>query len=212
MALATQLPVCRRAAPPRIAFAALLIGNVVLAFGPWFVRHGRCRAGRLGLLAAGAGGPLPAPDRAGGSGQRFGRIAPWLCGWRVLAGGFFALDLGCWHIGILHTKLANATLFGNVGELLLRRAMASSSRARCRDAWQALAIALAAVGTALLLGRSYQLSRDRLAGDLLCLAAGLTYTGYMIAIERARATARHLADAGDRDRRRRRGRCCPSRC
>ena len=124
---------------------------------------------------------------ARGSGQRFGRIGPALWAATLLAGGFFALDLGCWHVGILHAKLANATLFGNVSSFFFAGYGFVVTRT-LPGRWQALAIALAASGTALLLGRSYQLSANRLEGDLFCLAAGLAYTGYLIAIERARAT------------------------
>jgi drug/metabolite transporter (DMT)-like permease len=173
-------------APPRIAFAALLLGNVVLAIGPWFVR-----LADVGPVASGFWRlALAIPFLfliAWRSGQRFGRIGPALWIATILAGGFFALDLACWHAGILHTKLANATLFGNVSSFFFAAYGFVVART-LPGRWQALAIALAAIGTALLLGRSYQLSPDRLAGDLLCLAAGLAYTGYMIAVDRARAT------------------------
>ena len=173
-------------APPGIAFAALLLGNVVLAIGPWFVRMAD-----VGPLASGFWRlALAIPFLfliARGSGQRFGRIGPGLWAATILAGGFFALDLGCWHIGILHTKLANAALFGNVSTFFFPAYGFIVTRT-LPGRWQVLAIALAAMGTALLLGRSYQLSPDRLAGDLFCLAAGLSYTGYMIAVDRARAT------------------------
>ena len=36
----------------------------------------------------------------------------------ALGGLFFAADLGSWHLGILRTKLANATLFGNSTSLI----------------------------------------------------------------------------------------------
>ena len=97
----------------------------------------------------------------------------------------FAADLAAWHAGILITKLANATLFGNFasflfaiyGFILLRR---------LPRAPQALALAFAAIGTMLLLGNSYQLSPEHFTGDLLALLAGLFYTFYLIAVDRAR--------------------------
>ncbi len=174
------------ATPPRIAFAALLLGNFVLAIGPWFVR-----LADVGPVASGFWRlALAIPFLfliAWRSGQAFGRIAPRLWLTAIVAGVFFALDLACWHAGILHTKLANATLFGNVSSFFFPVYGFVVART-LPGRWQALAIALAAVGVTLLLGRSYQLSPDRLAGDLLCLAAGLAYTGYMIAVDRARAT------------------------
>jgi drug/metabolite transporter (DMT)-like permease len=174
------------AAPPRIAFAALLLGNVVLAIGPWFVRLadvGPVASGFWRLVLA-----IPFLFLiAWRSGQRFGRIGSTLWITTILAGGFFALDLACWHEGILRAKLANATLLGNISTFLFPVYGFIVTRT-LPGRWQALAIALAALGTTLLLGRSYQLSPDRLAGDLFCLAAGLSYAGYMIAVDRARAT------------------------
>ncbi|MBA2466633.1 MAG: DMT family transporter, partial [Sphingomonas sp.] len=43
-----------------------------------------------------------------------------------------------------------------------------------------------AIGAALLMGSSAELSARHLRGDLLALTAGLLYTGYLIAVERAR--------------------------
>ncbi len=171
---------------PRTAFAALLLGNVVLAIGPWFVRMADVGPVASGFWRLALAVPFLLLI-ARGSGERLGRIAPALWLTTLLAGGFFALDLAFWHVGILHTKLANATLFGNVSSFFFAGYGFIVART-LPGRWQALAIALAAIGTALLLGRSYQLSSERLMGDLACLAAGLSYTGYMIAVDRARAT------------------------
>ncbi len=108
-----------------------------------------------------------------------------LVGAIALGGLFFAADIAVWHIGILQTKLANATLFGNFasflfaiyGFMLLRR---FPGRA------QTLALLLALLGTFLLLGRSYELSREHLIGDLLCLLAAPFYALYLVAVDRAR--------------------------
>lgn len=185
--LADDPPAAAAAAPPpRLAFAALMLGNVVLAIGPWFVRMAD-----VGPLASGFWRlALAIPFLwliALRSGQRFDALPPRLWRATILAGGFFALDLGFWHVGILHAKLANATLFGNISSFFFAGYGFLVART-LPGRWQALAIALALVGTTLLLGRSYQLSADRLAGDLCCLAAGLSYAGYMIAVDRARAT------------------------
>ena len=89
-----------------------------------------------------------------------------LVGAIALGGLFFAADIAVWHIGILQTKLANATLFGNFasflfaiyGFMLLRR---FPGRA------QTLALLLALLGTFLLLGRSYELSREHEGADVV---------------------------------------------
>lgn len=166
------------------SFAGLMAGCVLLAFGPWFVRLadvGPVASGFWRLALA-----LPALGLIALRTER-GRARPTLAlvGVLALAGLCFALDLGSWHAGILRTRLANATLFGNVGSFffvaygfILARSWPSRP--------QAGAILLAAAGVALLMGRSYELSRAHLVGDLLCAFAGLSYAGYMIAIDRVR--------------------------
>jgi drug/metabolite transporter (DMT)-like permease len=174
----------------RRAFAALMISNLCLAFGPLMVRladvgpvaSGFWRlaiaAPLLLLLGRATGSPIP-------------RLAPrtWLL--IGLGGLFFAADLAAWHSGIVQTKLANATLFGNITTFTF--ALYGFLVAR---AWpgrnQGIALLLAATGVILLLGRSYELSPRHFAGDLLCLLAGFFYTGYLVAIERARAALKPL--------------------
>ena len=97
------------------------------------------------------------------------------------------LDLAAWHLGILQTKVANATLFGNSASLLLVIWTIVVTRAWPRGP-QALAILFAFAGSALLMGRSYELSPAYLVGDLLSLLAGVLYTGYVILMQRVRGT------------------------
>ncbi len=107
--------------------------------------------------------------------------------WWILsfAGLFFAADLIAWHSGILLTKLANATMFGNAASFFfVAYGFIVARQLPRRQQW--IAMALAAGGAGLLLGRSYDLSPQYLAGDLLCLLGGLLYTGYLVAIDRAR--------------------------
>ncbi|HEX8642191.1 MAG TPA: DMT family transporter [Allosphingosinicella sp.] len=168
----------------RFAFPALLLANLFLALGPWLVRLtdvGPVSAAFWRLaLAVPFLAWLALP-------QSRGRPRP---GWAMLSavalgGLFFAGDLAAWHEGILRTKLANATLFGNFasflfaiyGFILLRTLPAGV---------QGLALLLAAAGAALLLGSSFELSPDHFSGDLLALLAGLFYTFYLIAVDRAR--------------------------
>ena len=106
----------------------------------------------------------------------------------VAAGGLFlAVDLAAWHVGIGLTKLANASLFGNASSFVLVLYGFVMLR-RLPRAVQAAALLLAAIGTALLMGSSYELSPENFTGDLFALAAGLLYTGYLIAVDRARKT------------------------
>src|SRR3954467_15877317 len=62
------------------------------------------------------------------------------------------------------------------------------SPARRPGRGQAVALAASSAGTALLMGSSYELSPRNFRGDLFTLAAGLLYTGYLLAVDRARRT------------------------
>ena len=173
---------------PRLAFPALIFANLFLAAGPWLVRLAQ-DVGHVGPVSAGFWRLALAVPFLAFLAMRQGRGEPfprWALIAAVAAGGvFFAADLAAWHEGILITKLANATLFGNFasflfaiyGFILLRRLPRVS---------QTLALLLAVSGTVLLLGNSYELSPEHFTGDLLALLAGLFYTFYLIAVDRAR--------------------------
>lgn len=174
----------------KIAFAALIAGNIALALGPLFVRLATSEGG-IGPVAAGFWRlALAAPillilcrvQR-----QPIGRIGAGLAWTLVLGGLFFAADLGSWHVGILRTKLANATLFGNSTSLIFPLYGFMIAR-RWPSRTQVFALLLAAAGAVLLMGRSYELSPRYLAGDLFCMVAGLLYTFYLVAVARARDT------------------------
>ena len=168
----------------RFAFPALIAANLALAAGPWMVR-----LADVGPVAAAFWRLALAIPFLAWFGWRQSRGRPFpgraIVAAIVVGGLFFAADLAAWHEGILRTRLANATLFGNFasflfaiyGFLLLRRLPGPV---------QGSALALAAVGTALLLGRSFELSPQHFSGDLLALLAGLFYTFYLIAVDRAR--------------------------
>ncbi|HZF42903.1 MAG TPA: DMT family transporter [Sphingomonadaceae bacterium] len=169
----------------RFAFAALLAGNAALAFGPWLVR-----LADTGPIAAGFWRlALAVPFLlllARATGQGWPRDIRWpLIAGVALGGWFFAADLGAWHLGIHLTKLANATLFANLSSFAFAAYGFWLAR-RLPGRVQTIALALAGVGVALLMGGSYELSPRYLRGDLLCLAAGVLYTGYLVAVDRAR--------------------------
>jgi drug/metabolite transporter (DMT)-like permease len=166
------------------ALVALVISNVALAFGPLFVR--------LSDVGPVAGGfwriALAAPLLLGLStlmGERPVRAARGLWGLLAVAGLAFAADLASWHIGIGRTTLANSTLFGNCATLIFPIYGFVVAR-MWPTRMQALALALAAIGAALLMGRSASLSPRNLTGDLFCLFAGVLYAIYFILMARAR--------------------------
>lgn len=173
-----------------LAFAALLVGNLALACGPFLVRN----AG-VGPVAAG-----------------FWRLALalpflWAIAWMLrqpvhlpkrgltiavgFAALFFAADLAAWHAGILLTKLGNATLFGNISSFFFA-AWGLWLVRKWPSPLQGLALGLAALGCGLLMIGSAELSAANLRGDLLAALAGLLYTGYLILVERTRGKLQPL--------------------
>ncbi|MDL2353415.1 MAG: DMT family transporter [Pseudomonadota bacterium] len=167
-------------------FAALMLGNVALALGPWFVRmadSGPVSAAFWRLALA-----VPALALlARVSGQRLGGFGTKV--WLAIAGAglFFAADVGLWHIGIGLTRMANASLFGNSGSLVIMVwGLISLHRAPRAGEWLALVAALG--GAAILLGRSLEIGTATAIGDLFCVTAGLLYAGYILLIQKHRAS------------------------
>lgn len=166
------------------ALLALILANVALAFGPLFVRMadtGPVSAGFWRLTLALPVLVLIAMQRREPL-SGFGR-GTW---WMLALGGFaFALDLASWNFGIERTKLANSTLFGNMGSIILVLYGFVISRAWPHKA-EAGAVVLAIVGAGLLMGSSYELDVRNLVGDLFCLAAGVLYVVYLLSIRHVR--------------------------
>ena len=174
----------RKTNPSPTALAALLVANVALAFGPWFVR-----AADTGPVAAGFWRIALATPILLAMAHLFGekpiKSAKGLWPILMIAGLAFAADLAAWHIGIHYTTLANSTLFGNSATLIYPIYGFIAARM-----WpsrpQAAALLIATIGAAMLMGRSAELSPQNLIGDLLCLLAGVLYAVYFIFMARAR--------------------------
>lgn len=161
----------------------MLIGSAALAFGPWLVRLAdtppiTSAFWRLALATM----PLFVLARLTAGPLRLSRDGFILA---ALAAGLFAADLAAWHYGIMATTLANATLLANAATFLLPLwGLMMFGHRLGRPG--ALALVLAAIGMAMLLGHSADLSASNLRGDLLCLLAALFYTGYLITVDRLR--------------------------
>jgi drug/metabolite transporter (DMT)-like permease len=183
MSSATATPDKNGFQPGARHFVALLAGNAALAIGPWFVRladTGPIALGFWRLLL-----PLPillllahretAPEKLDWKRAK----------WIGFAGIAFALDLAAWHMGIHLTRLGNSVLLANSGSLFLMVWGLVQLR-RAPHANEAIAMIAALAGGVILLGRSFEISPQTLAGDLLCLAAGMFYVLYLIPAQRAR--------------------------
>jgi drug/metabolite transporter (DMT)-like permease len=178
------------AKPHRLAFPALLLGNVALAFGPWLVRLGDVGPVAVGFWRLALALPLLVViARVAGQPAHWPRRG--LVITIAIAALFYSLDLAAWNAGIKLTKLGNATLFGNTGSFVFA-AYGLWLAHRAPSARQAIALMLAAAGAALLMSSSYELSPKNFTGDLMTLAAGLLYGGYLVFVERGRTDMQPL--------------------
>lgn len=171
----------------RFAFPAVILANLFLAVGPWMVRLADVGPIASGFWRLALAVPFLAAMALWSGGGRSFRAGWALAGAVALGGLFFAADLAAWHEGIVRTKLANATLFGNMSSFLFAAYGFLVAR-RLPPPVQAGAIVLAALGAGLLLGGSYELSARNFAGDLLALLAALFYGLYLMVVDQARRT------------------------
>jgi len=191
----------------RLAFPALLLGSAILALAPMLVRLApvgplqsafwRLAIAVLPLLLLARLMSNPGSNAGSGAGSGAGEsgtsgapataaLTRAMLGGMAVAGLFFAADLIVWHLGIVRTTIANASLFGNMASfMMMAYGIVVLSLKPTRR--QAAAMALAVTGALCLFGASAELSLRHLTGDLMCLMAAVFYTGYLISIGKARA-------------------------
>lgn len=175
-----------------IAFSALVLGAMAMGVSPVFVREadvgpytsafyrvglslpllwlwGRIEVRRLGPTASDAGWTLPI----------------------LLAGVFFAADLFFWHLAIMKTSIASATLLATMAPVwvaLLSGVVIGERVTRATFVGLAACIA----GAVLLVGSNLQAGQggtDHLLGDLYGLATSVFFGLYFLAVRVARRTA-----------------------
>ncbi len=103
----------------------------------------------------------------------------------ILAGVFFAGDLIFWHLSIVKTTIANATLLAclaPVWVLLLSGVLIGEKVGR--NAYVGLTLCL--VGTVFLIGSSLAIAPERLLGDVFGLITSLFFGLYFLAVRVAR--------------------------
>jgi drug/metabolite transporter (DMT)-like permease len=172
-----------RAAVRNVALAALALGGCAIAFAPIFVRV----------------------SETGPTASAFWRVAlavPFLGIWTLLtarpavtrnafswplavAGLAFAGDLAVWHLSILYTSVANATLLANLAPLFVTVGGFLLFRERVTRLFLA-GMTLALAGAFVLVGPSFALGRSALAGDALGVLTALFYGVYFLAIKQLR--------------------------
>lgn len=103
----------------------------------------------------------------------------------ILGGLFTALDLAFWNTAVFFTTASNATLLGNTAPIWVALVTIFIFRHKLpKGFWIGLILALG--GAALVLGNDFIIHPRLGTGDLLALAAGFFYGGYLIFTQRGR--------------------------
>ena len=167
------------------AILALILGAMAIGFSPIFVRltgTGPAAAGfwRLGL-ALPALVILARVNRSPGGAHGPKAMT-------LLAGLFFALDLGFWHYGVRFTTLANASVLANLAPVAVTAAAWLLLGERPGNAFLA-GLALALLGVwAIAAARGGGHGLNPPLGDGLSIATSVWYAGYFLCVRRARAS------------------------
>lgn len=172
------------------ALAVLIVGAAFTGFAPIFARFSEA-----GPLATGGTRMLIAFAvmlvLTGGwpTGKAVTRATPrrsdrWLLG---VAGLCFAGDLGCFHLALETTSVANATLLVNLAPVFVGAGAWAFFGERPTGKFIGGAL-LAVAGAALLsVGAAPAAGGGSLTGDLIAVAGAAFYGGYLVVIKRLRA-------------------------
>jgi drug/metabolite transporter (DMT)-like permease len=176
-----------------LAFAALVAGAAMIACAPILVRLSDTSPGASAFWRVALSAPALALWARAEPGAR--RAAPVSWTPLVLAGLCFAGDLAAWHVSILYTSVANATLEANFAPVFVTAGAWLLWRER-PSAQFVGALGLTALGAALLIAPNFALGGRTLAGDALGVLTAVFYAGYMLALKSATSgasTARIMA-------------------
>lgn len=110
----------------------------------------------------------------------------------LLAGVFFAGDLFFWHLAIVHTTVANATLLATMSPIFVTVLMLVLFGERPTPVFL-VGMALAIAGAATIIGDSLAFSPERIEGDLYGICTAVFLAGYLMALGRLRAGGGRLS-------------------
>ncbi|MBY0501590.1 MAG: DMT family transporter [Alphaproteobacteria bacterium] len=100
----------------------------------------------------------------------------------VLAGAFFALDLGLWNWSIDHTTIINSTLFNNTAAFFVPLMMWIFFK-EIPSIRYIIAATVGFLGCILLIGESISISYVNLIGDIIALCSGIMVALYLISLK-----------------------------
>ncbi len=172
----------------RHAFPILLLGLVGSGFSPIFVR-----LSEVGPIATGANRlTLPVPlffallwlrpqDRVASTSTQ-PRHDMWLL---LLSGVFFCCDLLFWNSSVMITSVANAAVLANITPVFV----VAGGWILFKDKPGKLflvGLAIALVGSAIMMAQSLALGGRSVVGDLSAVVAAAFYSGYVLTLSRVR--------------------------
>ena len=173
----------------QFSLAALFAGAIAIAFAPIFVRLSQVGPTATAFWRVTLA--LPALwswvwlEERGSSNARqpisrsdYGRL--------ILAGLFFAGDLGVWHWSIKFTSVANATLLANFAPVFVTLGSWLIFKQRVTSTFL-VGMLGALAGTVLIVGASLNLSLRHLLGDGLGLVTAVFYGGYILSVKHLRS-------------------------
>ena len=168
------------------ALAVLVLGACAIAFAPIFVRLAGAGPAAAGFWRLALALPaLLAMTLWSARGRPGPALRPSLLG--LLAGVFFALDLGFWHYGIKLTTVANATILANLSPLVVTGAAWVMFKERPAGGFL-LGLLLALGGVrAIAAAHGAGVGIDPALGDALSVATSGWYAAYMLTVRQARA-------------------------
>ena len=178
----------------RLAFPALIAGAIGIAFAPIFVRWSSVDPVSTAFWRVLLALPVMAAMMAWG-GRRTDDPAPTRTrqptrprdfAGLLLAGAFFAGDLGFWHWSIAFTSVANSTLLANFAPVFVTLGAWWLFGARFQPLFF-VGLALGMAGAITLMADSISIGIDTLIGDGLGLITAVFYAAYILSVGRLRA-------------------------
>lgn len=182
-ALATQRAV-------RVALLLLLLSTLSVGISGTFVRLSETGPTATAFwrmaLAIPAMGALMAFEGRGTSARPARPSEAWDYFLLAAAGVVFGFEIGVWHIGLMLTSVANATLLSNCSPILVALGTWLVLRQKLSRTFL-LGMTVSLGGAAVLMGEDFSLSIDHVYGDLLAIVAAMLWGLYILVVARLRA-------------------------
>jgi drug/metabolite transporter (DMT)-like permease len=181
---------------PAFAFAALLFGGIAIGFAGILMRLSDVSPVASAFWRMALAAPalwawawaVRRQDQAAGKRIDFTKVL-------LLAGIYFAGDMGIWHLSLHYTTVSNATLLSNFAPIVIALWMWGFHKVRFARIF-IVGMTVALVGAVMLIGPNAALGGDKLLGDGLGLITAVFYAAYQLSIKDARdqySTARLMA-------------------